>query len=161
LDLWIYFHQLPDLAALAHSHSEVTFVLNHLGGPMGIGPYRHRRDEMLESWTDGMCQVAACPNVVVKLGGLGMLTSGTEWSKQVGRPDSDEIANYWGPQIRWCIETFGANRCMFESNFPGDRHVFSYSACWNAYVRTTEDLSESELHELFWATAMRVYRLNP
>jgi L-fuconolactonase len=160
-DLWMYFHQLPDLVTLAQAHPEVTIVLNHLGGPMGIGPYRYRRDEVLAAWMDGMRQVAECPNVVVKLGGLGMLSSGTEWSKSVDRPDSSQIATHWGPQIRWCIETFGPDRCMFESNFPGDRHVFSYSACWNSYVRLTEELSESERHELFWGTAMRVYRLIP
>ena len=158
-DAWLYHPQLPELVELARAHPEVTIVLDHLGGPLGIGPYGGRRDEVLEDWRASMAQVAACPNVVLKLGGIGMPIFGMDWHHRADPPTSSEVAEVWGPPIRWCIEQFGPERCMFESNFPVDKRSFDYRTCWNAFVRIAEGASESERRALFHDTAFRTYRL--
>ena len=134
-------------------------MLDHLGGPIGIGPYADRRDEVLTRWRASMQEVAACENVTLKLGGIGMPIYGMKWHKRDQPPDSAEVAAVWGPEVRWCIEQFGVDRCMFESNFPVDRQSFDYTVCWNAFIRMTEDLSQSERQSLFHDTATRIYRL--
>ncbi len=158
-DAWLYFTQLPELVDLAQACPEVVIVLDHLGGPIGIGPYADRRDEVLTTWRASMRDVAACENVVLKLGGIGMPIYGAKWHRRAEPPHSEEVAAVWGPEMRWCIELFGVDRCMFESNFPVDRRSFSYATCWNAFLRISEDLSDSERRSLFHDTATRTYRL--
>ena len=82
-----------------------------------------------------------------------------KWHRRDQPPDSAEVAAVWGPEVRWCIEQFGVDRCMFESNFPVDRQSFDYTVCWNAFIRMTEDFSQSERQSLFHDTATRIYRL--
>lgn len=158
-DAWLYHHQIPEMTDLARAHSEVTMVIDHLGGPLGFGPYRNRREEVLSSWQSAMTDLATCPNVVVKLGGIGMPLFGMDWHEQPGGATSEEIAARWGAQIRWCIELFGTDRCMFESNFPVDKVSFSYAALWNGFKRIAADASGSEKAALFHDTATRIYRL--
>lgn len=158
-DAWMYHPQLPELANLARAHPDVPVILDHLGGPLGIGPYSADRDVMLDVWRDGMRQVAACDNVVLKVGGIGMPVFGLDWHKRDVPPTSEELAAAWGPDIRWCIELFGVDRCMFESNFPVDRASCSYVVLWNAFKRMAADASESEKSWLFHDTAARAYAL--
>ena len=106
-----------------------------------------------------MSQVAKCPNVVLKIGGIGMPLYGQQWHKQDSQPTSQEVAVAWGEPIRWCIETFEPSRCMFESNFPVDKGAFSYAVMWNAYKRLAQGASASERQDMFSGTAARVYRL--
>ncbi|HVM54351.1 MAG TPA: amidohydrolase family protein [Acidimicrobiales bacterium] len=157
-DAWLYHPQLPELAALARAHPDVPIVLDHLGGPLGIGPYAGRRDEVRASWRASMAEVAACENVTLKLGGIGMPIYGMGWHK-AGGATSEQLAEAWGEPIRWCIETFGARRCMFESNFPVDRASCSYRVLWNAFKRIVADASPSERADLFQDTARRAYGL--
>jgi len=159
-DAWLYFTQLPELVELAQANPDVPIVLDHLGGPIAIGPHRGHRDEVLTEWRESMQAVASCGNVVLKLGGIGMPIFGMDWHHRPERPGSEEVASVWGPEIRWCIELFGPERCMFESNFPVDRASFGYRVCWNAFVRTSSDLSQSERQALFRGTAARTYRLD-
>lgn len=158
-EAWLYHPQLPELVDLARARPEVTIVLDHIGGPLGIGPYVGRREEVLATWRTSMKEVARCDNVVVKLGGIGMPIFGMDWHHRDVQPSSEEVAAVWGPEIRWCIETFGVDRAMFESNFPVDARSFSYSVGWNAFLRMTDDLSLPERRALFRDTARRIYRI--
>jgi predicted TIM-barrel fold metal-dependent hydrolase len=135
----------------------VPIVLDHLGGPLGIGPYAGRRDDVLADWRTSMAEVATCDNVVLKLGGIGMPIFGLGFHKQPGATTSAQLAGAWGDDIRWCIDRFGVDRCMFESNFPVDKASCSYLVLWNAFKRITADSSPAEKAALFHDTAARAY----
>ena len=134
-------------------------ILDHLGGPLGVGPYADRRDEVLAEVQHSLDAVADCPNVVLKLGGVGMTMYGLGWHRRDERVSSEEVAGAYGPIIRWAIERFGVDRCMFESNFPVDRHSMDYVVLWNVFKRITADLGPSEKAALYHDTATRTYRL--
>lgn len=158
-DAWLYHPQIPELTDLARAHDEVPIVLDHLGAPLGVGPYAGRRDEVLQTWRTSMRALAACPNVMLKLGGIGMTVMGMHWHERPGGATSPELAAAWGAEIRWCIETFGVERCMFESNFPVDRVSCSYRTLWNAFKLMVTDASPSEKAALFHDSAWCAYRL--
>ncbi len=158
-DAILYHPQLPELADFARALPDLTIILNHVGRPLGIGPYAGRRDELMEGWRRGIDAVAECPNVVVKVGGLGNPISGFDWHQRTLPPGSREIAQAAAPYYLYCIEKFGADRCMFESNFPVDKQSYSYTVCWNAFKRLTRDFSGGEQADLFHNTAARAYRL--
>jgi predicted TIM-barrel fold metal-dependent hydrolase len=158
-DAWLYHPQLPELAALARAHPDVPIVLDHLGGPLGIGPYAGGREEVMAEWERSMADVASCPNVVLKLGGIGMPIFGMGFHKQDGGATSEQLADSWGGPIRWCIERFGVDRCMFESNFPVDKASCSYLVLFNAFKRIVADASASEKSALFHDSAKRAYGL--
>ncbi len=159
-DAWLYHPQLPELTDLALAFPDTTIVLDHIGGPIGIGPYAGKREEIFGSWCHDIAELAQCANVVVKLGGLTMSVAGFRWHKRTEPPGSEELAEVMGPYYRHCIEQFGADRCMFESNFPVDRLSCSYTVLWNAFKRLSQDYSETERSKLFHETAMRIYRLH-
>jgi L-fuconolactonase len=159
-DAWLYHPQITELADLARVHPEVPVVLDHLGGPLGIGPYAGHRSEVLDVWRAAMDDVAGCPNVVLKLGGIGMPVFGLDFHKQPEPPSSQDLADAWGDDIRWCIERFGVDRCMFESNFPVDKVSCSYLVLWNAFKRIADGASDAEKDALFHDTAVRAYRLD-
>jgi len=158
-DAWLYHPQLADLTDLARAFPGTTIVLDHVGGPLGIGPYQGRRDEVLRDWRRTIDDLAACPNVVVKLGGLAMPINGFGWHKRALPPTSAELAAAQAPYHETCIERFGADRCMFESNFPVDRVSCSYSVLWNAFKRVASAASAEEKAALFHDTAARVYSI--
>ena len=159
LDLWLYHSQLDDAIRLAQDCPETPIVLNHVGGPLGIGPFAGRRAEVFEVWRAGLVELAKNANVHVKLGGLGMPRTGFPFATAAIPVSSEELASAWRPYIGTCIETFGAERCMFESNFPVDKGMCSYTVLWNAFKRLTADCSADERDALFHATASRFYRL--
>jgi predicted TIM-barrel fold metal-dependent hydrolase len=158
-ETWAYFHQLPELASFADAHPDLTIILDHLGGPGATGRYAHARDEVLRTWRTGMMALSRRPNVFVKLGAIGMRAfSGEElFAKPV--VTSLDIAAYWDAEIRFCIDTFGPGRCMFESNFPVDRALCDYATLWNAYKRIAAGYSDSDKSLLFAGTARATYRL--
>jgi L-fuconolactonase len=158
-DAWMFHPQLGELPVVARQHSELTIVLNHLGGPLGIGPYSGQRQEVWAQTRAALADIARCPNVVLKLGGIGMTMFGAGWDKYPEPVTSAEAAETWGPLIGWCIDTFGPSRCMFESNIPVDRRGISYVALWNAFKLMTADRRAEDRHQLFSGTARRVYRL--
>jgi L-fuconolactonase len=158
-DAWQYHTQLRQLAGLAGEFSDTTIIVNHTGGVLGIGPYAGKRQEVLKEWQRGMTELASRPNVVVKLGGLGMPRCGFGWHERAKPPSSTELAEAMGPYFRFCIDLFGAGRCMFESNFPVDKVSYSYTVLWNAFKRACEDRSPEERSALLYDTAARVYKL--
>lgn len=159
LDVWGYHTQLEEVLQLARSFPDQVIVLDHVGGPVGVGPYAGRRDEVFADWSRLICQLANCPNVLVKLGGLGMNVGGFALHTQALPPDSDTLAALWRPYILHCIETFGVERCMFESNFPVDKGMYSYGVMWNAFKKITADFTAGEKRFLFNQTAAYTYNL--
>lgn len=158
-DSWMYFHQIPKLAALARAFPAVPMVLNHCGGILGIGGYAGKRDEVFATWSAHMRDLATCPNVMVKVGGLGMRLPGLGLEQGAIAPSSTMLAEAWKPWMETCIQTFGADRCMFESNFPVDKGGYGYAAGWNAFKRLAAGASAEEKADLFWRSATRFYRL--
>ena len=159
-DAWLYHPQIGELAALARAFPDTTIVLDHVGAPLGIGAYKGRRAEVFEAWRDSIRDIARCPNVNVKLGGLGMKVMGFGFEEKPRPPASEELAQAWRPYLETCIEAFGIDRAMFESNFPVDKQSCSYAVLWNAFKRFAAGYSEAEKHALFAGTACRVYRID-
>ena len=158
-DAWLYFPQLPELASFAKAVPDLPIILNHIGGLLRVGPYANRDEEVLATWRRGIAAVAACPNIYVKLGGVGMPRTGFDWharSKPIG---SEELAGSMAPFMTYCIEQFGPTRCMFESNFPVDKVAYSYHVMYNAFKRLTKGYSASDRAAMFHDTAARVYRI--
>jgi len=160
LDTTLYFPQLPELADFAKAVPELTIVLNHIGGLLRTGPYGSRDDEVLPIWRSGIVAVAECPNVNVKLGGVGQPRYGFDWYARDEPVGSEELAGALDPFMNYCIEQFGPDRCMFESNFPPDKFSYSYNVLFNAFKRLSKDYSTSERAALFHDTATRVYRID-
>ena len=153
------FPQLPELAAFAKAVPDLTIILNHLGGLTRIGPYASRDDEVMAAWRRGIAAVAQCPNVNLKLGGIGMPRLGFDWHTRARPIGSEELAASMAPIMSYCIEQFGPDRCMFESNFPVDKVSFSHHVLFNAFKRFSKSYSAGERAALFHDTAARAYRI--
>jgi L-fuconolactonase len=160
-DAWILSPQIPRLTALAQAFPTTPIVLNHCGGIVRIGRYALQKDEVFRQWSVALHKLAQCPNVMVKLGGLGMALSGFGFDTRRQAATSVELAAAWRPWIEHCIELFGPGRCMFESNFPADRDSYAYGTGWNAMKRLASGLPQSDKEDLFWRSASRFYRLPP
>ena len=158
-DAWLYHPQIPELVELARAFPDVPIILDHIGGPLGLGPYKGRRNEVFQAWSADITALSSCPNVVLKLGGVGSLRSGYDWHTREPKPGSAELAEAMRPYFEFCIEKFGAGRCMFESNFPVDRVSYSYVSVWNAFKIMSRGYSDTERAALFHDTAAQVYRL--
>lgn len=159
-DSWHYVHQNPEFAALAAAVPGTTMILDHFGTPIGVGDMAGKADEQFATWSEELYQVAANPNVVIKLGGMAMPDNGHGWHLRSTPATSDELV---GAQARYylhAIEVFGPDRCMFESNFPVDRFSLSYRTVWNAFKKLAASFSEEEKEQMFRGTARRVYGLD-
>jgi predicted TIM-barrel fold metal-dependent hydrolase len=158
-DAFVFHSQLTELATLVRSVPGTSFILNHLGVPLNRAPQSNRA-AVMAVWRAGLREVAACPNLFVKIGGIGMDSLfGMGWSSRPQPPGSDEVVAWWGDDIRFCLDTIGPSRCLFESNFPVDRRSLGYTTIWNAFQRIAADYSEDEQTALFSGTAQRAYRL--
>ena len=158
-EAWLYHPQLGDLVDLLKVCSTQKIVLNHLGGPLGVGPYAGKRADVFAQWSARMRELAKAPNLFIKLGGLGMNVNGFGYHHQPLPPGSGEMAKAWNPYMETAIELFGAERCMFESNFPVDKGMCSYPVLWNAFKRIAAGCSADEKAALFHGTAARFYSL--
>ena len=158
-DSWLYFPQIPELTDLARAFPDTTIILDHVGGMLNVGPYAGRQPEILKSWGKDIAELAKCPNVNVKIGGLGMINLGFDFHERAAPSSSNELAAAWRPYVETCIEAFGAERCMFESNFPPDKQSCGYTELWNAFKHITQGASASEKKALYSGTAARVYRM--
>ncbi len=158
-DSWQYHPQLADAVDLARAFPDTTIILNHVGGVLGVGPYAGHRQEILAAWKKDIGELAKCPNVNVKLGGVGMVSFGFDFHERDVPPSSEDLAAAWRQYIEPCIEAFGVNRCMFESNVPPDKQSGGYTELWNAFKRITANASAAEKTALYSGTAARVYHL--
>ncbi|MDP3175639.1 MAG: amidohydrolase family protein [Phenylobacterium sp.] len=158
-DAYVYHPQIDEVTALATALPDQTIVLDHVGGVVGIGPYAGKRDEIFPVWRAAIQELAKRPNVNVKLGGLGMTLCGFGFHKLSEPASSQVLADAWRPYIEACIEAFGAERAMFESNYPMDSPSCTYRTLWNAFKRLAQGASADEKAALFKGTAERVYRL--
>jgi predicted TIM-barrel fold metal-dependent hydrolase len=158
-DAWLFHPQLNEFVDLARAFPDTRICLDHCGGPVGIGSYAGRREEIFPIWKASIQEAAKCPNVVVKLGGLAMCLLGYDFHLRPKPPSSEEAAAAWRPYIETCIEAFGPDRCMFESNFPPDKGQCSYQVIFNAFKRVAAQYSEAEKTALFAQTATDFYRL--
>ncbi len=158
-EAWLFHPQLPDLADLLRAFPATSVIMNHVGGLLGIPPHDGNRDEVFKIWHARIREVAKFPNVTVKVGGLGMLYCGWDFHLRDVPPSSEELAAAWRPYVEACIEAFGPNRCMLESNFPVDKQSCGYGVLWNALKRITQGCSAADKAALYHDTAARVYRL--
>ena len=158
-EAFAYHHHLGDVAATARACPDTQFVLNHLGGPLRLGPYAGRTNEIYAVWKQGIRAVAEQPNVVVKLGGIGMATAGFAWEQGPHLPGSDELVAVTRPWYLHAIDCFGPGRCLFESNFPPDALSSSYVTLWNAHKKLSAGFSAAERAAMFHDNARLVYRL--
>jgi L-fuconolactonase len=160
-DCWVYHPQLPEVADLAQAFPDISIILDHMGGPLGFGPYTGKRAEVFEQWRRDISTVAAtCPNIVVKLGGINMTCNGFDWHERKAPPTSEELADANRPYYEHCLEAFGMDRCLFESNFPIEKISCSYTTVWNLNKRIAHGFSADEKAKLFHDNAARVYRID-
>ncbi len=158
-DAWMFHPQLGELLDLARAFPDTKIVLNHVGGAVAIGPYAGKRDAAFAEWSGHISALGVCPNIHVKLGGLGMRLGGFDFAERAQPPSSTDLAEAWRPYIETCIAAFGPERSMFESNFPVDKGMCSYPVMWNAFKRLASGCSSDEKNAMFSGTAQRVYRL--
>ena len=159
-DVSLYHPQIHEVADLASAFPDLRIVLNHVGGVLGIGAYRGKRDEVFSRWQASIKALAARPNVFVKLGGLGQGYTGLGFNEQAEPPSSEMVAAKFRPYVETCIDAFGTSRSMFESNFPVDKISYSYPVFWNACKLMAKGASSSEKRDLFAGSAARCYRLD-
>jgi predicted TIM-barrel fold metal-dependent hydrolase len=159
-DAWMFQTQLADVIDLAHAFPQARIVLNHVGGPVAIGPYAGKREEAFAAWRDKIKEIASFPNTYVKLGGLGMKMIGFDFFERPEPPSSQDLEKAWRPYIETCIAAFGPQRAMFESNFPVDKGTCSYQVIWNAFKRIAAGHSADEKTALFSGAAKTAYRLD-
>lgn len=156
---WLYHPQIAEITDLARAFPNTTIILNHLAGPLGVGPYAGKHDEIFEAWRPAITELAACENVVAKVGGIQMQVNGFGWDEQPLPPTSDQLLDTNRRWYEHTIEAFGPDRCMFESNFPVDKLCCDYTILWNQFKKLTANHSPTERAAMFHDTAAHVYRL--
>lgn len=160
LDAWVFHPQLDDVVDLAHAFPNANIIAGHVGGPLGYGPYSGKNDDVFAAWKAQITELAKCQNVVMKLGGMMMRLAAFDYGTEPVPPSSAQLAALWRPYMATCIELFGAERCMFESNFPVEKMGSGWVVLWNAFKRLAAGASEAEKLALFSGTARRAYRLD-
>jgi L-fuconolactonase len=157
LDVWAFFTQLDDVIGLCRRFPILKVVVNHTGGPIGIGSHEGRREAEFPIWQEKIRALARCENVVMKLGGLGMRYAGFGLDKLERPASSDVLARLWRPYTDFCVQSFGPERCMFESNFPVEKSICEYAVLWNAFKKLSQQYSPSEQACLLGLTAIETY----
>jgi predicted TIM-barrel fold metal-dependent hydrolase len=159
-DAWVFHPQLADVVELARAFPDANIVTGHCGGPLGYGVYAGKRDAVFAAWKPQIVELAQCPNVTMKLGGMMMRLAAYDYGVRPAPPSSEALAAMWRPYIETCIEAFGSERCMFESNFPVEKMGIGWVALWNAFKRISAGATATEKQALFSGTARRVYRID-
>jgi len=160
-DAYHYHPQTLGLADLARAFPDTAIVCDHLSTPLGVGPFAGEamREEIFAQWRKDVSGLATCENVVMKLGGMAMPWNGFGWDRASRPPTSDELVTAQRRYYDHALSAFGADRCLFESNFPVDKLSVSYDVLWNAFKKIVAGASEDDKHALFYGTAARVYRI--
>jgi L-fuconolactonase len=158
-DTWHYHHQNAAFAELARAVPGTTMILDHFGTPLGVGAYAGHQDEIFEQWRHDIEEIAECPNVMAKLGGLAMPDNGFGWDVAPAPPTSDAFVAAQERYYLHTIDAFGPERCMFESNFPVDKRSLSYPVLYNGLKKIAARFTEAEQDAMFRNTAARIYRL--
>lgn len=156
-DAWLLEPQLPDVIDLARAFPDQPICLDHCGTPLGMASYTGKLEENFGRWRSNIRELARCENVVVKLGGLAMHNCGMPLDGPAAGYGSQALADLWRPYLETCIDAFGPQRAMFESNYPVDRWGASYPVLWNAFKRITAGASAEEKRALYAGTAARFY----
>ncbi|MGW4335391.1 amidohydrolase family protein [Rhodococcus koreensis] len=151
--------QIPDVTYMASAVPDCSITLVHTGSPVGRGSYAGRADETFRAWRGSMGELAKCPNVSVKLGGLLLTLANFDFLQADRPPTSDELASLWRPYLETCVELFGPDRCMVSSNFPVDKAGVGFRALFNAYKKVCAQMSAAERASVFSHTARRLYRI--
>jgi predicted TIM-barrel fold metal-dependent hydrolase len=160
-DAWLTYLQLDELTELADRFPDADIVIDHFGGVINPSRTEAGRHEAFDIWRAAIEEIAQRPKVHMKLGGVGMPVFGFGYEEMAGQPSSDRIAADWSPYLKVCLEAFGPERCMFESNFSPDKAGVTFHNLWNAFKKMTSACSEAEKEQLFSGTAERVYSLAP
>ncbi len=156
-DAWVLEPQLPDVIDLANAFPDQPICLDHCGTPLGVASYKGRLHERFDTWRHNIHELAKCENVHVKLGGLAMAFCALPEEGPAAGSSSKHLAGLWRPYIETCIEAFGAERAMFESNYPVDYWGADYAVLWNAFKRLTVGASDDEKAALYAGNAARFY----
>lgn len=159
-DASIFHPQLSDLISLARAHPDANIIVIHTASPLGFASYAGRDEQVHAEWMKGMKELARCPNVSVKMGGMLMCLGNFDFSKADAPPSSEHLADLWRPYIEPCIEMFGPDRCMVSSNFPVEKAGVTYGVTWNMFKRLAATYSPDEKKKLFADTARRIYRID-
>ena len=159
LDVWAYHTQADEILTLARENPDMPVIIDHMGGPIGVGPYARDLHGMLADWAAGLQRLASLPNTFIKFGGAGMPVFGFGFHEAPRPPSSDDLVRVWKTHYEVCLNAFGPQRFMFESNFPVDAMSCSYPLLWNAFKKMAAGFSAGEQHALFFGTANRIYRL--
>ena len=157
LDVWAYQTQLDEVRALASAVPDLTVIVDHCGGPLGVGPHDRFDLENFRAWRDALAAAAALPNTRIKIGGFGLGVFGWRYADAPLPPQSETLARDWRPWVETCLDLFGPDRAMFESNFPVDKGQVGYRTLWNAFKRLAAPLAQQERDALFWRSAARAY----
>jgi len=158
-DAWIYHPQIDEVVDLARAFPDTPLILDHIGGVLGVAEYEGHPELAQREWLPALKRLAQCPNVSVKIGGLGTAVFGFDFASRPSPPTSLELATAWRPLVDTTLELFGPGRCMFESNFPVDRSSASYAVVWNALKRLASGASAEDKRQLFRDNAARIYRI--
>ena len=135
---WWHLHEAAQLAA---DFPSTRIILNHAGLPAD------RSAEGIDGWKRAMAAFAACPNVAVKISGIGQ--PGRRWTAEANR----DI-------VLTVIETFGIERCMFASNFPVDSLCATFAEIFDGFRAIVADLSADEQRALFHDNALTLYAID-
>lgn len=158
-EAWMYHFQIKDFIHMAQAAPETTIIFDHLGTPLGTKSFIDQLEANFPQWKKDVADLAKCPNVYAKLGGMAMPDNGYGWDKADRPPTSDEFIAVQQKYYMHAIECFGVERCMFESNFPVDKYSLSYHVLWNAFKKMVMEFSEEEKQLLFYGVASKVYRI--
>lgn len=160
-ETWIYHPQLDELTALARQVPACTVMLDHAGTPAAIG----RHSDVAAStaqWREAIAHAAEAPNMLVKIGGLAMLSTAVN-AVRVARGDErwtiDTLAEALAPFVEHLIASFGPERCLWESNFPVDGGACDYATLFHAYEKVLAGLPGDHYDAIMGGNAARVYRI--
>ena len=160
-ETWLYHPQIDELAALADAAPQTTIVLNHGGNPQVAGRHTDAA-RVLEDWREAMARLAERPNVVVKIGGLsgGSGLAAATAGLGEGQWTREGLEAAIAPLLDWMIACFGAERCLFESNFPVDKERSSMATLVGAYEGALTRLAPEDRAAIFCGNAARLYRIS-